>query len=220
MRPRSETRVGRNSREPQSRPEVTDKRSPEVAAPNSKKIKLEQGIRPDVDMPDFGVHKLPSIDPGASACMTAQPSEETKPAENTASTEAAAATAPKSLLATRPPPPASFDLTADDDDDAAEDVEETKRHRGMATMMSSRPQHPTLSQPTMRHLLHLDCIRPGILLEESGSTLLAVKPHHGFKSFSLGLWGYIIKLTCPGMNLHSMGLRFRRKAFGYHIWKQ
>ena len=126
VRPRSETRVGRNSREPQSRPEVTDKRSPEVAAPDSKKIKLEQGIRPDVDMPDFGVHKLPSIDPGASACMTAQPSEETKPAENTASTEAVAATAPKSLLATRPPPPASFDLTADDDDDAAEDVEENQ----------------------------------------------------------------------------------------------
>ena len=125
VRPRSETRVGRNSREPQNRPEVTDKRSPEVAAPDSKKIKLEQGTRPDVDMPDFGVHKLPSIDPGAS-CMTAQPSEETKPAESTASTEAVAAKAPKSLLATRPPPPASFDLTADDDDDAADDAEENQ----------------------------------------------------------------------------------------------
>ena len=127
MRPRSETRVSRNSREPQSRSELTDKRSPEVAAPDLKKIKLEQGTKSDVDMPDFGVHKLPPITPGTSACTTGQPSEEPRPAENITSNEKTAAAVPEPLFNTRLlPPPASFDLTADDEDDEADDAEENQ----------------------------------------------------------------------------------------------
>ena len=127
MRPRSETRVSRSSREPQSRPEMNDKRSPEVTAPDLKKIKLEQGGKTDVDMPDFGGHKLPTITPGTSACATDQPSEGPRPAENRTSSEKTIAAVPEPLFNTRLlPPPASFDLTADDEDDEADDAEENQ----------------------------------------------------------------------------------------------
>ena len=228
-------------------PEPRDKRSPDVPAPDLKKLKREVESAIDTDMPDFGAPPARG-EPGQGSVLDGACASEFRNSDGSTplpavrnsvlnldascapnlaasvNSDSASRPAHAPLITKREPvrepvpnPTTTFDLTIDDDD---ADLEGNGDDCTTKDSQNSDRPPPAL---TSDELDSANAERPPLRMHPHSPLLVSVcthcpvRPLHGSGIFTLVSWAFIIRLICPGLKWLTLELNFSNKGLGSHV---